>query len=156
MQYVRVTEAELARLRELVIDDPNGAYDWVDELADDSDERTLDTDKAWAAIAYLLRQLGTAPVDPVNGGEELTPDEWGYGPPRWLSVAAVAAAATYLDNTPFGALEPHLDPVRMEGIYPEIWNEEWAGDYVRRWYESLVEFFVATAADRDALIVYLS
>src|SRR4051812_17322211 len=61
MQYVRIRADELATLRRLLVEDPNGAFDYVDALADGGEEdvpaqesRALDTDRAWAAIDYLL------------------------------------------------------------------------------------------------------
>src|SRR3954469_18016571 len=84
MQYVRIRRDEFDTLRRLLVEDANGAFDFVDALADGSaddvparESRSLDTDRAWAAISYLLDQSGPRAVDVVHGGARLTEDEWG-------------------------------------------------------------------------------
>ena len=96
------------------------------------------------------------PVDVIHGNEPLTQDDWGYAPPRLLTGKEVALAADFLALTPFDVLWPHLDPGAMEGIYPGIWREHDAADYLRSWYERQRTFFARAAAMGDALIVYLS
>jgi hypothetical protein len=163
MQYVRIRETELTRLRTLLTAQPNRAYDYVDELADeDGDDvpavlsRSIDTDKAWAGHDFLLHRAG-APVDVVHGGLRLTDDEWGYEPPRYLSPSEVATAAAFLAGTPFTALEPHFDPPAMVGVYPEIWDEGLGAlEYLRSWYEPLAAFLGHAATDGDGVIVFLS
>jgi hypothetical protein len=156
MQYVRIQPDELVRLRRLLVTDRNRAYDYVDELADTDPWRSLDTDRAWAGLDYLLNLAGPPPVDVIYGDERLTDDEWGYGPPRLLTGADVTRAADFLDRTPFDLLAAHLDPDSMTGIYPGIWQRAEAGDYLRTWYRAQQAFFHRAAAHGDALVVYLS
>src|SRR5262245_22296708 len=127
MQYVRLHPAEVAELRRLVVADPNRAFDYVDELADDEPEgavvaqrRAIDTDKAWEAIRVLLERAGPPPVDVITGGTPLTSDEWGYEPPRFLAPDEVAKAAAYLGATPFAELAGWFDPDEFQAaeIYP--------------------------------------
>jgi len=164
MQYVRIRDDELVRLRDLLTDDPDQAYDYVDELADaDADDgppehsRSIDTDKAWHAMAYLLDRAGPAPVDVIHGGARMTIDEWGYDSPRYLPPEEVARAAQYLGETPFSRLAQHYDPAAMADVYPNVWGRGDVGlDYVRGWYESLVQFFAHAAAHHDGMVVYLT
>jgi hypothetical protein len=155
MQYVRIQADELARLRGLLTDDPNEAFEYCDELAD-GDGRALDTDKTWAAMAYLLDRLGDAPVDPIHGGERLGDDDWGYEPPRYLAPDDVRRVALYLGATPFSMLVPFFDPVAMREVYPQIWDEPNVAAYVASWYADLTGFFRSAADGGDGVIAYLS
>jgi hypothetical protein len=162
MQYVRIRADELATLRRLLVEDPNGAFDYVDALADGGDEdvpaqesRALDTDRAWAAIDYLLTRSGPRPVDVTRGGERLTEDEWGSEAPRYLAPDQVALAAADLEAG-FDRLAPHFDPTAMAQVYPQIWANDWAQAYLRDWYEALTAFFQHAAAEHDGVIAYLA
>ncbi|GAA1763657.1 YfbM family protein [Luedemannella helvata] len=164
MQYVRLRSDELTRLRELLRSDPNGAFDFVDELADLSlgdevDDRTFDTDKAWAGLDHLLEKAGGAPVNVIYGEETLTADDWGYAPPRLLDPDQVRAGAGFLAALPFDTLAAHYDAraLTRAGVYPEIWHaDERARDYLRTWYDGLVAFFTRAAAAGDSLVIYLT
>jgi len=165
MQYVRLDAGEMAELRRLVVADPNRAFDYVDELGDDEPEdptpaqqRAFDTDRAWEAIRVLLDLAGPPPVDIVTGGTPLTTDEWGYDPPRWFSPQEVAAAAAHLRATPFAALAVEYDPVGFSEaeIYPPIWDEEEALEYVGQWYADLVTFVGAAADSGHSLVAWLT
>jgi len=165
MQYVRLRPGELAELRRLVVADPNRAFDYVDELGDDEPEkptpaqtRAYDTDKAWEAIRALLERAGPPPVDVITGGTPLTEDEWGYEPPRLLTADEVAVAAAHLRATPWDALAREYDAEAFTDaeIYPQIWDEEDALEYLRPWYTDLVTYVGAAADEGHALVVWLS
>jgi hypothetical protein len=163
MQYVRIRADELGTLRRLLVDDPDGAFDYVDALADGADEdvparesRSLDTDRAWAAIDYLLTRSGPRQVDVTHGGVRLTEDEWGSEAPRYLDPDEVALAAADLTAVGFDRLAVHFDPNAMADVYPEIWTNDWARSYLRDWYETLTAFFQHAAAEHDGMIAYLA
>jgi hypothetical protein len=162
-EYARVTRAELDRaLRE-----PEWALEYVEELEEgyhhrhDSvgADRMIDIDKAWNGIWYLLNAAGAGPVDPVAGGVQLSDDDWGYGPPRYLTPDEVAEAVAHLSTTPWETLAKHFDPARMddEGIYPLIWVRDGddALDFLRPHYEVLTSFFAIAADTGDAIILWL-
>jgi Domain of unknown function (DUF1877) len=163
MQYIRIRDDELTTLRALLADDPDGAYEFADELADGAGDdvpversRGLDTDKTWDATAFLLHRAGTVPVCVVHGGIPLTEDEWGYEPPRYLTPEQVSTAATDLEETPFDRLVEQFDPALMTDVYPGIWQSEGALDYLRAWYGRLAAFFRHAAAERDGMIIFLT
>jgi Domain of unknown function (DUF1877) len=107
-EYLRVTADELARS----IKDPvwtlqlaEGIQD-AEEQADlpPAEARHLSTHTAWHTIAFLLERA-TFPVDIVYGEEEFAEDQdWGYGPPRYLTAEWVQTAAEALAATSFDAL----------------------------------------------------
>jgi hypothetical protein len=59
--------------------------------------RSLDIDKTWHIIHFLLNGdawEGSGPLfDAVLGGSQLTDEDIGYGPARFISPAEVAATA---------------------------------------------------------------
>ncbi len=172
-EYFRVTPAELAH----AITDPDWALDYWGDLRLALDHagagagagwegadpalakaRCLSTHKAWHAIAYLLERARFG-VDIVHGEEILAEEaDWGYGPPHYLTVARVQAAAEALRATSFGQLAGAVGLADLSGaqIYPMIWDEPDALEWVRRWYEPLVPFFTAAASDGHAVLVWLS
>lgn len=167
MQYIRIRDEELATLRAMLVAERNRAFDYADELADGDDEgvpaersRSLDTDKSWDAIAFLLRryreQAGDEAVDVVHGGIRLTEDEWGYESPRYLTPDEVRRGASQLDAVPFERLAVYFEPALMSKVYPQIWADDDALAYLRDWYAHLAAFFRHAAADRDGMIVFLS
>jgi hypothetical protein len=162
-QYARVTPAELDR----AVREPDWAQGFVFEFLEveyEAEEespgtaRGLDTDKAWDAIGYLLRGVGF-PVD-VTHGEEPIPgaDDWGYGPPHYLTPEQVRTAAEAFATTRFDRLVRGVTPedLARADVYPlGVWERGDSFDYVRGHYEALVGFFRAAAGDGDALLVWL-
>ncbi|GAA4900868.1 YfbM family protein [Streptomyces coeruleoprunus] len=161
-EYVRLTRAELDR----ALRDPEWAAEFVDALVEgELDEepepgeaRCHATDKAWHALDFLLRRLAF-PVDVVHGEEEIPGSEdWGYGPPRYLTPERVRAAAEALAATPPGKLTDGVAPADLAeaDIYPNaVWQRGESLDYVTGHYEALVPFFHAAARDGDAMLVRL-
>ena len=163
MQYIRIRDEELVTLRRLLTDDPDGAFEYADELADGAGEdvpveqsRSLDTDKTWDAMAFLLNRAGPPAVCVVRGGTPLTGDDWGYEPPRYLTPDQVSAAASQLDAMPFDLLAKQFDPDQMTDVYPRIWHDHGALSYLRAWYERLARFFRHAATHRDGMIIFLT
>jgi Domain of unknown function (DUF1877) len=162
MEYVRLRSDELDELRRLVVEDPDEAAEYAGSLrlGDEDEEvssRGMDTDKAWAGLQYLLAKLGL-PVDVIGGGEPLTDDEWGHGPPRLLSAEKVAEAARFLDATPFSMLAEGYDQTEMMStdVYPGIWETTpWALSYLEDYYAALVALFRAAAADHEPILIWM-
>lgn len=170
-EYLRVTAAELRH----AIEDPQWALDHADQVRDAVDladqagdewdgldpqqarQRYLTTHKAWDAIGYLLRRNGF-PVDISSGVHAFTDDDWGYGPAHYLTAQEVADAATALAATPFDALVAGVTAAGLAEaeVYPMMWDEPDALDWIRHWYEPLAGFFAAAADAGDSILVWLS
>ncbi|MCP3801887.1 YfbM family protein [Allokutzneria sp. A3M-2-11 16] len=159
--YLRVSQEELER----AIDDPSGFYDDAQDLIDEQEEadlpperaRHLSTHKAWHAIAFLLGRAEFH-VDVVHGEGEIAEDEdWGYGPPRHLSAERVEAAAEALAGIDFDDLVDGVDPSELTeaDVYPLLWDDEDAFEWVRHWFTPLPTFFSAAAENGDAIIVWI-
>lgn len=160
-EYLRVDADELAH----AIKDPAWAREFAWEIseAEEFDEtppappdRLLTTHKAWHAIAFLLDRAGF-PADIVYGEEEFTDEDWGYGPARYLTAQRVRLAADALAATSFPALTATvaLADLARADVYPQMWDEPDALDWVRHWYEPLAPYFAAAAAQSQAIIVWL-
>ncbi|MEE4544381.1 YfbM family protein [Streptomyces sp. V4-01] len=161
-EYVRLTPAELDRL----IGDEQWADGFVHELIDTeldeepeaSQARCHDTDKAWDALRFLLRRAGF-PVDIVHGEQSVPWDEdWGYGPPRYLTAARVQEAARALTALSPEHLVEGVAPADLAAadVYPAlVWERGESLDYVAAHYEAVAVFFQAAARDGHAVLVWL-
>ncbi|WP_437100723.1 YfbM family protein [Streptomyces kronopolitis] len=161
-EYARVTPAELDR----ALGDPEWALTLVDarrEAEADScpppaAARCLDVDKAWDALGFLLRRRGF-PVDIVHG-EEPVPgaDDWGYGPPRYLTPEQVREAAAALAGITGDGLTAGVGPADLAAaeVYPTIvWERGEPLDYVREHYALLRPFLCAAAEQGDGVLMWL-
>ncbi|MFG3496781.1 YfbM family protein [Streptomyces sp. NPDC047886] len=160
--FVRLTPTELDR----AVRDPGWAQDHVDELIeaelDDGPEgagvRCHDIDKAWHALDFLLRRVAF-PVDIVHGEEEIPEaEDWGYGPPRYLTPERVRVAADALSRIPHQTLIEGVTPTDLAraDIYPHsIWERGESLDYVTSHYQALVPFFQAAARDGHGMLVWI-
>lgn len=154
-EYLRLTPGELAR----AIEDLGSAADLAEGARGAEDEaRYLSTHKAWHAIAFLLERAAF-PVDIVYGEEAFTQDDdWGLGPPRYLTADRVRIAADALAAVTYDTLTAGVDraDLAQADIYPKIWDEPDSLEWVQAWYEPLVAFFADAARQGDAMLVWLS
>ena len=127
-------------------------------LESDDEETSVDLDKAWHGIHWLL----TGSADPtaetlsdaILGGEGIGED-LGYGPGRLLAAARGGAVAEALDGIDLAALRTRMDPAAMEAneVYPSIWDEDDVFDtYLAPAFEGLRAFYSAAAASNEAVI----
>lgn len=161
-EYARLTPAELDR----AVRDPGWARGYVNELIDTeldtepdpAEARCHDIDEAWHALDYLLRRI-RFPVDIVHGEEEIPgAEEWGYGPPRYLSPEHVRTAAETLAATSHEALVEGVPPAELaeaEIYLSSDWKSDGSFGYVTSHYQALVPFFQAAADAGDGILVWL-
>ncbi|MFF7334971.1 DUF1877 family protein [Streptomyces sp. NPDC008150] len=117
-EYLRVTPAELK--------DPEWAWGLVEEIEDAEGEpapaeaRHFTTHQTWHLLGFLL-QRSAFPVDIVHGEEPLATDDWGYGPPQYLTPEGVQLAADTLHRTTYDQLIQGVDPSELTKaeIYPQ-------------------------------------
>jgi len=164
LQYARLTPSELARLRVLLVQDPDGAFDFTDEVSSDwPDEAPLAWRRGygagphWAGLRFLLDRAGPPTVDLLTGGGQLTADEWGAAPPRLLTPADLAAGMRFWRATPFPRLAGYFDPAAMNGVGPGRWAELTdAYELLAQCHADLTEFLGAAADRGDAVVSWLS
>ncbi|MEU6260525.1 DUF1877 family protein [Streptomyces sp. NPDC047043] len=81
----------------------------------------------------------------------------GTWPPRYLRSERVRLAAQALRTITYDQLIDGVNPaeVTRAEVYPLGWEEPGALEWGRHWYNALTEFFEATSAADDALLVWL-
>ncbi|MCC9312436.1 YfbM family protein [Kitasatospora sp. RB6PN24] len=123
-EYLRVTLGELTQ----ALKDPEWALDLADGIQDSqedgtapSEARHFTTHQTWNLLDFLLKR-SAFPVDIVYGEEPFAEaDDWGYGPPRYLS-ARVRLATARLNLMTYDELIHGVDHTELvaAGIYPQI------------------------------------
>ncbi|MGW2276276.1 YfbM family protein [Streptomyces yangpuensis] len=158
-QYLRVTPGELAR----VVEDPEWVLDLADEDEDEDDEtapaeaRHFTTHQTWNLLDFLLKR-SLFPVDIVYGEVPLPEaDDWGYGPPRYVTADRVRLAADALTGMTYDQLIRGVDHSGLAAaeIYPQIWDSPTSLDWARDLFVPLTEFFRAAASDGHAVVIWL-
>ena len=129
------------------------------------DPTSLDIDKAWHAIHFLLTgdsYEGNAPLNFIcMGGIPIGEEDVGYGPARGLTPVEVTELDVALKPISSTDLRDKYNAAQFveESIYPNIWDEsveECLDDYVLDYYEELKKFISTAAQENQALIVYLN
>ncbi|TVT40475.1 DUF1877 family protein [Hymenobacter setariae] len=135
-----------------------------DELPEEAQGESLDLDKAWHGLHYLLTGTAWGGEAPLNslllGGEQVGNEEEhdvGYGPARILLPPQVAAFAQALATVSQSEISKRFNPLEMTNfdIYPSVWNRE--DEELEDWMQdSLVElkgFLQRAVAKKQAVIV---
>lgn len=134
---------------------------WVPE----ADRPSLDVDKAWHGIHFLLCGNAWEGMYPLNfivaGGTPVGDVDVGYGPARAFTSAQVAEIAQALESITADQLRAKFDSKIFfdNDIYPNIWNEpieECLDSYVLSYFEGLKTFIFKVRDDNRGLIVYLN
>jgi hypothetical protein len=154
-----ISPAELQRLQEAP--DEVGPFLYPDN--DDEPPNTIDLDKAWHGLHYLLTgEAEEAPPpfgDAILGGIEIG-QELVYGPARFLTPEQVAAVHAALTGLTPEALAQRFDPQNMEiqDIYPDIWMRDGdeALDYVLAFLPTLQTFYRDATARGDAALLWMA
>ncbi|MET8547360.1 DUF1877 family protein [Micromonospora zamorensis] len=169
--WLRVSPDELEQARA----DLGWAYELAMTQRDDNSERWAATDKAWNGLDFLLDRLGFE-IPLVLGAErfvelpdvepdseemfdflENLEDDWGYGPPSYLTPAHVATAASELVTLTEGSLIRGVDPQELNraDIYPGPWEGPGELAWVAHYLPGVQSFFAAAARDGAAVICWL-
>ncbi|MHC5537219.1 YfbM family protein [Singulisphaera rosea] len=157
-RYLRLEEVTIRE----ILAEPSSLLDVLypdDESLEVGDLR-LDIDKTWNILHYLLHDeplgRGEIGLDCVLGGIELTPEDGGFGPARYLRRDEVRAIAEVLDRLTFPSLWSRYDPA--EGERAELyWSDTpESEDYVRGHYAALQRFFSTARQEGQAVILWLA
>jgi hypothetical protein len=157
-RYLRVSPATIAEIKR----SPGSLLDVLHPESESESYRSryLDIEKTWHIIHFLLNGeawTGKGPLfDAVLGGSELTDEDLGYGPARYLEPAEVAAVAEALSPVSAEDLWGRFDESRV--LAAELyWSVEPEGrEYALENYQALRTFFVHAAAKGDAAILWLA
>jgi len=133
--------------------------DLLEELLESDDDTTsVDLDKAWHGLHWLLtgsaEPVGTPLSNALFGGEAVGED-LGYGPARLLPPDQVVTVAQALSTVVPDDLRARLDPAEMARaeVYPAIWDEhDIFDDYLADAFERLRRFYAEAAEANEAVI----
>jgi len=124
-------------------------------------EPELDLDKSWHGIHYALTgtawQVGTGAGAAILGGDSVGDDN-GYGPPRLISAEQVQSIAADLRRLDVESLRSRWDPAALADadIYPGFWADITFDSYVLPYLAALREFYLAAAAENQAVLLALT
>jgi len=160
---MRISEAQLASYKETpelieekVFDEDNYEAEWF-----------LDLDKAWEGIHYIIarRSLMESDDEPdvlvralfscqlVDEQQDL-----GYGPVNYLTAQQVKETNAELQKISEEEAKSRLDLKDMakKQVYPGIWAEEDAVDYVLEYFTELKYFYQKASENNEAILFFLS
>ena len=161
MYLLRISKQEL----ESYIDKPDL---FLENRVDDS--YSMDIDKAWGGILYLLTGKAFASGSPEDEVDSLNRiffsaqffDEdmdVGYGPAHYLTPEQVAGIHRKIASLTEADLKARYDTEAMneeEELYPSLdWNEE-DFEYLYFHFQALQSFFATAASRGEAIVTFLS
>ena len=161
MYLLRISKQEL----ESYIDKPEL---FLENRVDDA--YSMDIDKAWGGILYLLTGKAFAsgsPEDEVDSlnriffSAQLFDEDMdvGYGPAHYLTPEQVAGINRKIASLTEADLKSHYDPEAMnkeKKLYPSLdWNEK-IFDYLYFHFQALQSFFATAASKGEAIVTFLN
>ncbi len=162
---LRISNAEL----DAYLEDSNLLEERVYAEEDIPDPKSLDIDKSWAGIMFLLNGCGLEEIDYAERPLSLVfynpsahiideNQDMGYGPAIYCTAEEVKEISSALDDISIEELEKRYDPARMEQleIYPFSWKEEGAFNYLADYFKSIKEFYKAAADSNEAVISFIN
>jgi len=136
----------------------------VDDLFEffEESEDTIDLDKSWHAIHFLLTGSVWEGEPPLNfiigGGTSIEDSDGGYGEARFFRKAEVAAISSSLAAISVESLLARYDGKALTAadIYPSIWarpdEQEENLNYIRENYSEL-QTYLAGLVDRGSAMI---
>lgn len=131
---------------------------------DEEPEGTVDLDKSWHCIHFILSGSADVNSNPLSwavlGGEEVG-DDMGYGPARLLEPQQVRSVAIALESIDEKAFESKYNPEAMQtaDIYLAdmcVRDGNEALEYIVENYRILRAFYKTTAENSQGAILWLS
>lgn len=133
--------------------------------SDSQDEDSLDVDKAWEGIIFLLTGQNlanaTSELAQIFFSGDLIDEEQdlGMGPAHYLTAEQVSNLNKQIATLTEADLQQKYDPDKMKQlqIYPDIWDEgDDAFDYIYGSFVALQAFYSEAAQNGQAIITFIS
>ncbi len=146
---------------ETVQSDPKALLALLDNEAE-NDDQGFDVDTAWDAIHFLLTGVRCGEraegCPPLFGDREIAGSAYGYGAVFILTAQQLKEALAWMRAHPPETLRSRYDAAGLARakIYPDIWRDALALDFVLERYAALIAFYERQAAAGSALLFYLA
>jgi Domain of unknown function (DUF1877) len=132
-----------------------------EEGKENLDDKTIDVDKSWEALTFLLATDGSGSKKLLNktlfsGNLMNEEQDLGYGPAHYLVPEDVNVLNGLLCTISDDDFMKKYDPDQMTEIYPSCWdNSTDSKEYILEMFQLLKEFYSNAAAKDEAVITYL-
>ncbi len=159
--FLRVTKSEL----DLYLRDSSKLEKRVyNNVIGKEDAGFVEIDKSWDGINFLLTgaMIGEsdAPLSKVMfSGQSIDENQdMGYGPAQYLTPKEVGEINTEISKISVEGLKLKYDGEKMNrlGIYPNVWEEEVALDYLLEYFIVVQEVFAIAAKNEEGIITFLN
>ncbi|MDF2516020.1 MAG: hypothetical protein K0R59_1316 [Sphingobacterium sp.] len=127
----------------------------------------IDIDKAWEGIFFLLTGESIGTYDQASpplswllvGPNDIDRNQdMGYGPATYTDIEQTRQIDLALQEISAAELTQRFDSIMMleKDIYPTIWDDENALDYLLQYFEDLKAFYHMAALQHEAVILFLN
>ncbi|MBC7451002.1 MAG: YfbM family protein [Cytophagales bacterium] len=160
--YLRVSKEELG----IYLEDSSILEDRLFGEHEETDVNLLDIEKAWEGLFYLLTGKSLNNCEEakpplcwiLNAANEIDVDQdLGYGPASYTTIEQTKEICDAMNSISVEELQQRYDGVVMMGlgIYPEIWDEAEAVDYLIENFLLLKLFYNKASDDQQAMISFI-
>ncbi|WP_151960815.1 YfbM family protein [Acinetobacter bereziniae] len=136
------------------------AYVYGDQK--DQKSQTLDLDKTWHAIHFILNgdaYGGQGPLAMVFFGGKEIGEDLGIGPARYLTAEQVKQVANSVEQVSDHQFSKQYDIEALDqaDIYPNMWDEdsEEGLQYILPYFQDLKQFYQEAALRNQAVLIYI-
>ncbi|MDO8452452.1 MAG: YfbM family protein [bacterium] len=156
--FKQVTPKKLEELKA----DPSKVSEYIYK---DKEFNSLDIDKSWNAIHWLLNGSDDSFEGPLGrcvlGGTDIGLDV-GYGPARYLTPEEVKETVTALKRVSNEELisRYNAEDMTADDVYPEVWGrkeeEQFNKEYILENYPLMVSYYQDAARHGNGMLIYIN
>lgn len=161
--YLRVSKNEL----EAYIKESFKLEDRVYDENNEDDKNLIYVDKAWEGIFFLLTGESLSTIENakeplsliLNTTLEIDPEQdMGYGPAMYNTIEQTKEISAAMNQITLDELKKRYDAGKMTalGVYPDIWDEEDAIEYLIEYFNNLKAFYHTAAQEEQAVIFFVN
>ena len=158
--FLRTSDIELEEYKR----DSSLLENRVHQDTTEDDPHLIDIEKAWDGIIFLLtgqnfQEASDELLRVVFSGQILDEEQdLGYGPAFYLYPFEVKYYNEKISSITTEELKTKFLPNKMTaiGVYPDIWQDEDAFEYLVENFKALQSFYKAAAENHQAIISFLN
>ncbi|MBT31419.1 MAG: hypothetical protein CMO01_17325 [Thalassobius sp.] len=161
----------VARISEVTLKsflaDSTKLADFIDSEIFFEDETTLDLEKNWEGIHYILSgtslaNLSSKPTAAAKAFFTLqvidAEQDFGYGPVQYLNNTQVKETNLALQKISIADIDPNKlsQALTQNSIYPECWDEPENIEWLFESFDEFKSFYAEAAKNNEAVISFIS